>query len=101
MKYDKKSIDYQLNVYTLQEMELLVPMTSRERKCIRGWVKNGHEVESNPWNYKDAYGYPLNFLQAYRIYYGYSSGPWDFWKGPETQELWDDDLKCFKYPGDI
>ena len=100
MKYDKKSIDYQLNIYNLQEMERVVPMTSLERKCIWGWVKKGHEVESNPWNYKDAYECPLNFLQAYRITYGYSSGPWELWRGLETQGLWDDDLKCFRHHND-
>lgn len=96
MKYDKKSIDYQINILALREMEELVPMTTSERKRIRGWVKKGHELESNPWNYRDEEGYPLNFLQAFRLHYGYSSGPWDYWKGSETQDLWDDKQKCFR-----
>lgn len=100
MKCDKKSLDYQLNILTLQEMEEDVPMTLSERRRIRGWVKNGHSVESNPWNYNDAEGYPLNFLQALRLRHGYNSGPWDYWKGPETQGLWDDDRKCFRYRDD-
>lgn len=97
MKYDKKSIDYQLNILTLQEMEDVVPMTVPERVRIRGWVKKGHSVETNPWNYQDAEGWPLNFLQALRLHHGYSSGPWDYWKGPETQGLWDNERKCFRH----
>lgn len=93
--FDKKSIDYQVNLETLHEMEEIVPMTLRERRCIRKWVKKGHEVESNPWNYLDADGLPLNYLQAFRLEFGYSSGPWDYWKGPDTQLLWDDEQKCF------
>ena len=100
MIYDKKSIDYQLNIHDLQEMERIVPMTSIERKCIWGWVKSGHEVESNPWDYKDSYECPMNYLQAYRIYYGYYSGPWDLWKGSINHEIWDDECNCFRYRDD-
>lgn len=95
MRYDKKSIDYQINLEALREMEECVPMTKRERDAIRIWVKKGYDLDSNPWNYLDADGMPLNYLQAYRLHYGYSSGPWDFWKGPDTQTYWDDTLKCF------
>lgn len=95
MKIDKESIDYQLNLLELEEMEELVPMTRKERSCIRKWVKSGHSVESNPWNFLDSDGYQLNYLQAFRLQYGYSSGRWDHWKGPETQLLWDDKHNCF------
>ncbi|HWT75811.1 MAG TPA: hypothetical protein VN258_13995 [Mobilitalea sp.] len=95
MMYDKKSISYQINQEALHEMEECVPMTLEERKCIRHWVNKGHELESNPWEYTDSDGMPLNFLQAYRLEIGYSSGPWDYWKGPEHQPYWNDDLKCF------
>ena len=54
MKPDKNSMDYQLNLLALEEMENLVPMTLHERTCIRKWVKSGHEIESNPWHYLDA-----------------------------------------------
>lgn len=97
MKYEKKSLDYQLNILTLQEMEEVVPMTLPERSRIRGWVKKGHPVESNPWNYKDPFGDQMNFLEALRLRCGYSSGPWDYWKGPDSQGLWDDENKCFRY----
>lgn len=93
--YDKKSIDYQINMVALHEMEECVPMTLPERKAVRKWVKDGHELESNPWDYYDSDGYQLNYLQAYRLNYGYSSGPWDYWTGPDSQPLWDDVQKCF------
>lgn len=95
MKIDKQSIDYQINLLALDEMEDIVPMTRNERRCIRKWVRSGHEIESNPWNYMDSDGYPLNYLQAFRLEYGYPGGPWDYWKGPGEQLLWDDDRKCF------
>lgn len=92
---DKKSMDYQINLEELLEMEKAVPMTLRERSCLRRWVHKGNEVESNPWGYIDSDGLPLNYLQAFRIKFGYSSGPWDYWKGSDTQLLWDDQRKCF------
>ena len=54
-----------------------------------------YDIDTNPWDYLDADGMPLNYLQAYRLHYGYSSGPWDCWKGPDSQPLWNDELKCF------
>lgn len=95
MKADKNSIDYQINLAELQEMEEAVPMTLRERSGLRSWVHKGNEVDSNPWGYTDSDGLPLNYLQAFRIRFGYSSGPWDYWKGSDTQLLWDDQHKCF------
>ena len=68
MRADKDSIDYQVNLVALQEMEEVVPMTLRERCCLRKWVRQGNEVESNPWNY---------------------------WKGSDTQLLWDEQSHCF------
>ena len=65
MRADKDSIDYQVNLVALQEMEEAVPMTLRERQCLRKWVRKGNEVESNPWNYMDSDGMPLNYLQAF------------------------------------
>ena len=46
MKPDKNSMDYQLNLLALEEME-------------------------------------------------YPSGPWNYWKGPDEQFLWDDARQCF------
>lgn len=43
----------------------------------------------------DSDGMPLNYLQAFRIRFGYSSGPWDYWKGSDTQLLWDEQSHCF------
>lgn len=95
MKIDKKSIDYQINLEALREMEESVPMTLRERKCLRRWAHKGHDVDTNPWNCTDSDGFPLNFLQTFRLEYGYSNGSWDYWKGSDTQPLWDETLKCF------
>ena len=50
MRADKDSIDYQVNLVALQEMEEVVPMTLRERCCLRKWVRQGNEVESNRRN---------------------------------------------------
>lgn len=96
MRADKGSIEYQINLEALREMEEDVPMTLRERNCLRKWVHKGNEVASNPWGFSDPDGLPLNYLQAFRIQFGYSSGPWDHWKGPDTQLLWDD----YFLPGD-
>jgi len=95
MRYYKGSDDYEINRFALKEMEEIIPMTLPERTAIRNWVRAGYDVESNPWNYKDSMGYELNYLHAYRIENGYSSGPWDYWNGPITQELWNNELKCF------
>ncbi len=95
MRYDKKSIDYQVNMEAFHEMEEIVPMTKPERDALRIWVQKGYEIESNPWDCSDSDGFPLNFLQAYRLQNGYSSGPWDYWKGPEHQTYWDDATKSF------
>lgn len=95
MKYDKKSCDYQVNMEAFHEMDKCVPMTKPERDALRIWVKKGYDLDTNPWDYLDSDGLPLNYLQAFRLEYGYSSGPWDYWKGPEHQTYWDDTLKYF------
>lgn len=95
MMYDKKSIDYQINLETLHEMEDYIPMTRRERDCLRKWVKKGHDPDTNPCGILDSEGFALNYLQAFRLEYGFPSGPWDNWKGPEDQLYWCEDLKCF------
>ena len=93
MMIDKKSIEYQLNKVALREMEEVVPMTLSERTAIRNWVRCGHEVESNPWGYYDADGCPMNYLQAYRIKFGYLSGPWDYWHGSGDSGFWSDNRR--------
>ena len=60
MIHDKNSIDYHINKAELEDMEIYVPMTLRERTAIRSWVKRGNTIESNPWR-----------------------GPWDYWHGEE------------------
>lgn len=89
MKFDKETPEYEVNMETLREMEEVVPMTRREVRALRSWAKRGYDVETNPWGYTDSEGYPLNYMEAYRLEHGYSSGPWDYWRGPEYQLLWD------------
>lgn len=93
--YDKNSIDYQLNLEALREMEEYIPMTDRERSCLRRWVHKGHDPESNPWDYYGSDSIQLNYLQAFRLKFGYSSGPWDYWKGPDSHPNWNDELGRF------
>ena len=95
MRFEKKSIDYQLNMEAFYEMDECVPMTKSERNALRSWVKQGNDIETNPWEFADSDGWPLNYLQAYRLKHGYSSGPWAYWKGPEDQPLWVNTTKCF------
>ena len=80
MIYRKGSVDYQVNMESLHEMEEIVPMTASERSKLRSWAKSGHDVDSNPWNYFSEFGTEMNFLQALRIVSGVSHGPWDDWE---------------------
>ena len=95
MRFPRHSIDYELNWCALREMEEIVPMTKSERRAIHKWVAKGFDIESNPWNATDEEGLPLNYLRAYRLEFGFSSGPWDFWKGPEDQWYWDSATHSF------
>lgn len=92
------SLDYKLNMQALYEMEELVPMTRSERYQLRRWVRSGHDIETNPWNSIDEYGYQMNYLRAYRLEFGVSSGPWDYWKGPGFEPLWDEVKNRFISP---
>lgn len=93
MKYQKKSLDYQLNMEAFHELDDQVPMTRSERIALRNWARNGHDIDSNPWNLTDDSNYPLNYLHAYRIKNGYPSGPWDDWERPGDRLCWDLSLK--------
>lgn len=80
MIYRRNSVDYEINLEALHEMEEFVPMTLNERNRLRGWVKAGHDIDSNPWHYLEDNGAEMNFLKAFRILYGSSHGPWDSWE---------------------
>ena len=95
MRYTKKSIDYELNWESFREMDMIVPMTKPERNALRRWIRNGYDIETNPWNACDSDGVQLNYLRAYRLEYGYSSGPWGTWTGPEYQWYWNEYKHCF------
>lgn len=93
--YAKDSIDYQINLIALREIEDMIPMTRRERKCLRSWAFKGHDVDTNPWEYCDTAGYPLGYLQAFRIEFGRSEGIWDYWSSCAFDDpYWDEELGC-------
>ena len=81
-------MDFDLNLISLRDMEEDVPMTSRERACLRRWVNDGHDIETNPWHHLEADGVEMNYLKALRIQSGYSHGPWDSWEF-EVPWKWD------------
>ena len=95
MRFGRNSADYQDNMEAFYEMDIFIPMTRDERMALRSWARRGYDVNTNPWDYTDCDGWPLNYLQAYRLKNGYSSGPWDYWRGAAEQPLWDDTAKCF------
>lgn len=95
MIYEQNSFDYQMNKAAFREMIDIVPMTRPERKALRIWVNTGNDLSDNPWNYRDSDGLPMDYLQAYRLRFGYHSGPWDHWKGPDTHICWDETCNRF------
>lgn len=100
-RFPRDSVDYEVNMESLHEMENVVPMTLPERTELRKWVKKGNDIDSNPWGYYDNYGCLMCFLQAYRIVFGFSSGPWDCWKGSESYAYWSQEHNCFIYYDDL
>lgn len=95
MKIDRNTIDYKISMDNLRWMEAIVPMTLSERLSLRSWVMQGNDIESNPWDYLDFDEMQLNYLEAFLLENGYSSGPWDYWRGPENQPFWDNEHKTF------
>lgn len=81
MRFNKHSLDYEVNLEALHEIEELIPMTLHERECLRGWARSGHPVDSNPWNYCEGDGIQLNYLLAFRLRYGFPSRTWETWVG--------------------
>lgn len=88
--YKKHSFEYEMNMESFHYLDRYCPMTKPERDALRNWVKGGHDVDENPWGLKDSGQDPMSYLQAYRYRYGYSYGPWDYWKGPspDTTSAW-------------
>lgn len=87
MKYPKNSTDYEVNLVAYWEMIELIPLTKTEFNAFRNWALAGNDVEDNPWHFLDDDGCPMNFVKAYRIYYGASHGPWDTWDYCDPEEL--------------
>lgn len=50
----------------LREFETTVSMTLPERNALRRWVREGHDVNTNPWGYCDDDGWEMNYLEAFR-----------------------------------
>ena len=42
-------------------------MTVSERSALRRWVKGVHDINSNPWNFYDADGWEMSYLEAFRM----------------------------------
>ncbi len=80
MIYKKGSVDYEINLASMHEMEELIPMTVSERNDLHKWVWGGHDVDSNPWDYCEEDGSPMNYLKAKRVIFGASHGLWDDWE---------------------
>lgn len=59
-------MQHALQLELLRELEETVPMTLSEREKVRDWVYYGNDIETNPWGYTDAAGYPLSYLAALR-----------------------------------
>ena len=80
MKYQRDSEEYKMNRAAFRELEEVIPMTSIERSQFFHWILTGHDLDSNPWDYFEPDGSPMNYLKALRIRCGYSHGPWDSWE---------------------
>ena len=80
MRYVKNSVEYEVNWEAFHEMEELIPMTRSEHSHLHRWVKEGYDVDSNPWKYFEMDGTPMNYLKAHRIRFGASHDPWDSWE---------------------
>ena len=80
MKYKKDTPEYEVNWAIYHEMADAVPMTHSERSHLLKWVKDGNDIDSNPWKYFEMDGSPMNYLKAHRIRFGASHGSWDSWE---------------------
>ena len=67
MKIDRSTADYKVNMDDLRWMEDFVPMTRSERLSLRSCVKQGNDIDSNPWDLRDLDGMQLNYLEAFRL----------------------------------
>ena len=80
MIYQNNTFEYRMNLAAFRDLEEAVPMTKSERSQFTSWVLNGHDLDSNPWDYFEPDGLPMNYLKALRIRCGYSHGPCDSWE---------------------
>lgn len=65
MRRKAETLEQDIRLEELHEMEEFIPMTTPERNRVRKWVYSGHSVNSNPWHYKDVHGYEMDYLDGY------------------------------------
>ena len=80
MRYASGTPEFNANMDDYFELDEFVPMTRGERHLLRYWVRDGHDIETNPWKISESDGSPMGFLKALRIHRGCSHGPWDSWE---------------------
>ena len=80
MRYARGTPEFNANMDAYLEMDEFVPMTRDERILLRYWVRDGHDIDTNPWKIFEPDGSPMNFLKALRVRRGYPHGPWDSWE---------------------
>ena len=68
MIYQNNTFEYRMNLAAFRDLE------------EAHWILTGHDLDSNPWDYFEPDGSPMNYLKALRIRCGYSHGPWDSWE---------------------
>ena len=61
------SLEKQLMLEQLSEYESLYHLTRQERLQLHRWVRNGNDINSNPWNYECGDGWKLDFICALRM----------------------------------
>ena len=83
MRYARGTLEFNANMDAYFEMDEFVPMTRGERILLRYWVRDGNDIDSNPWRISEPDGSPMNFLKALRAHQGCSPGPWDSWEYDE------------------
>ena len=80
MRYARGTPEFNANMDAYVEMDEFVPMTRDERILLRYWVRDGHDIETNPWKIYEPDGTLMGFLKALRVHRGCSHGPWDSWE---------------------
>lgn len=59
-------LEKQLMLEQLSEYESQYHLTRQERQQLRRWVRDGNDINSNPWNYEYDDGWKMDFICALR-----------------------------------